>query len=203
MVPHHGAEAARRHRSWNSPRSSTGSRTTRRRATPASRTPCGRSARMASWRSAPRRRRCWKAFPEAVGSQPTAEEMEARTTSTCRPPVVPKEAAVPSEPVAYPVADFEKNFSTGRAWSPRQEKTADEIIAMVTTKGTLSADQQKRIRDAAKALSRTDFPLEGDQDDAQQQPVHGRTHEDHSPAAGFRPVAGAPPRRATPATRRR
>ena len=114
-----------------------------------------------------------KAFPEAVGSQPTAEEMEGKDYIDVQATMVPKETAVPSEPVAYPAADFEKNFSTWAGLVASGKKTADEIIAMVTTKGALSAEQQKRIREAAKPKPNPDFPLEGDQDDAQQQPVHG------------------------------
>lgn len=84
------------------------------------------------------------AFPEAVGSQPTADEMEGK-------PLIEGEAAIVAQPVRtelpeYPAADFDKNLPMWRDVIKDGRKTADEIVAMVSSKGRLSDEQMRKIR---------------------------------------------------------
>lgn len=49
---------------------------------------------------------------------------------------------------AYPSADFEKNLGSWRAAIAAGKKTADQVIATVESKGSLTEDQKNRIRAA-------------------------------------------------------
>lgn len=82
-----------------------------------------------------------KAFPEAVGAQPTAEEMEGKSLH-----VDSVEAPRASSQPAYPAADFDKNLSTWRAAIESGKTTADDVIAKVETKGVLTKSQRDAIR---------------------------------------------------------
>lgn len=86
-----------------------------------------------------------KAFPEAVGAQPTAEEMEGRELD---PGAQVATVAVPLNrtPPAYPAEDFEANLPRWRQFIEAGKQTADEVIAKVSSKGTLTDEQKKRIR---------------------------------------------------------
>lgn len=87
-----------------------------------------------------------RAFPEAVGSQPTADEMEGKHLVDVEAlPRIEPPAGRP-EPQPYPAADFEKNLQAWRVAIATGRKTADDIIAMVSSKGVLSEDQIKEIR---------------------------------------------------------
>lgn len=91
-----------------------------------------------------------KAFPEAVGSQPTADEMEGKDFIDATATVVQQPAAVRElahEPAAYPQADFDRNLPTWRGLIASGRKSAADLIAMVETKGVLSPEQKKAIRD--------------------------------------------------------
>lgn len=83
-----------------------------------------------------------KAFPE-VGGQATAEEMEGKAIEV-EATVVEKPARAQLGP--YPAADFDRNLSKWIAAIEGGQKTADEIIAMVQTKGTLTNEQKAAIR---------------------------------------------------------
>lgn len=83
-----------------------------------------------------------KAFPE-VGAQPTAEEMEGKTLDAEQVSV--SQPGHP-EPTNYPATDFDKNIPKWLAAIDNGAKTADEIIAMVSTKGVLSESQIKQIK---------------------------------------------------------
>lgn len=92
-----------------------------------------------------------KAFPEAVGSQPTADEMEGKdivdgTASVLHQAPARAQLAAPTELPNYPDDDFEANLPKWRAVIEAGRKTPDEIIAMVSTKGVLSDDQVAAIR---------------------------------------------------------
>ena len=80
-----------------------------------------------------------KAFPE-VGSQPTADEMEGKVMD-----MGPAEV-VPQSPAHYPTADFNKNLSAWRRAIEAGKKTADNLIAMVETKGALTDEQKASLR---------------------------------------------------------
>ena len=83
-----------------------------------------------------------KAFPE-VGGQATAEEMEGKAIEV-EATVVEKPARAQLGP--YPAADFDHNLSSWLAAIESGRKTADDIIAMVQTKGTLTDEQKAAIR---------------------------------------------------------
>ena len=80
-----------------------------------------------------------KAFPE-VGSQPTADEMEGKTLD-----MGPAEV-VPQSPAHYPTAEFDKNLPAWRRVIEAGKKTADDLIAMVETKGALTDEQKATLR---------------------------------------------------------
>ena len=84
-----------------------------------------------------------KAFPE-FGAPPTAEEMEGKEIDMGPAEVVSQE---PSRPTLqpYPAEDFEKNLPAWRAAIEGEKRTAEQIIAMVSTKGILSEAQKAAI----------------------------------------------------------
>ncbi len=91
-----------------------------------------------------------KAFPEAVGAQPTAEEMEGKSLhvdSTEAPRLNTQTERLP-----YPASDFDTNLPKWRALIQSGRQSVDAIVAMVMTKGTLSAEQIALIRGEAGAV---------------------------------------------------
>lgn len=84
-----------------------------------------------------------KAFPEAVGAQPTAEEMEGRViegeVSTVRQE--PAQQQLQRELAPYPSDKFKENLPAWGALIAAGKKTASQIINMVKTKGTLTEEQ--------------------------------------------------------------
>lgn len=89
-----------------------------------------------------------KAFPEAVGSQPTADEMEGKdvieSTATVlqqRPEALPS----PDLPL-YSDADFADNLPKWWGIIESGKRTADELIAVLQTKSRFTADQLDQIR---------------------------------------------------------
>lgn len=89
-----------------------------------------------------------KAFPESTGGQPTAEEMEGKSlddgaearTVEARATVVEPKAAP-----AYPQADFDKNLPAWRKLIASGKKSADQIVAMVSSKAPLTPEQVAEI----------------------------------------------------------
>ena len=95
------------------------------------------------------------AFPDALRGVVSAEE--ARDTPAERDmgaaEVVSSRPAQPVEPApleAYPQASLEKNIGTWAELMQSGAKTADQIIATVSTKGVLSEAQKAQIRAAAQ-----------------------------------------------------
>lgn len=84
------------------------------------------------------------AFPEAVGSAPTADEMEGKSIIEADPVEQPP---APRRQPDYPAADFDKNLPTWRGVIESGRKSAQEIIAMVSSRGRLTEEQIKAIRD--------------------------------------------------------
>lgn len=86
------------------------------------------------------------AFPE-LGSAPAAEEMEGKPMDAnyieAEPPAPP---AAPAPPSAYPADKFDQNLPAWLGLIAEGKKTADQIIATVRTKHTLSAEQVAAIR---------------------------------------------------------
>lgn len=96
-----------------------------------------------------------KAFPE-IGAAPTAEEMEGKpvaydgdTYDNAGNVVQPR--SEPKQQPPYPVADFDKNLPSWRQAIASGKKTADQIIAMVSSRGVLSDAQKAEIRAPAEA----------------------------------------------------
>jgi phage recombination protein Bet len=91
------------------------------------------------------------AFPEATGSMPTAEEMEGKEiiegTAT---QVQASRPSAPAELPFYSQADFEANLPKWWTLIASGKNTADEVIAKVQTKGRLTAEQIKEIRNPPK-----------------------------------------------------
>jgi len=96
-----------------------------------------------------------KAFPE-IGSQPAAEEMEgkaldggyAEPVATPAPPAPP--APTPTAAAAlqpYPQERFDANLPEWTIVIRSGRHTADRMIGMLSTKGMLSEEQKKTLRD--------------------------------------------------------
>jgi phage recombination protein Bet len=92
-----------------------------------------------------------KAFPE-IGAAPTAEEMEGKplayegeTIDGSTGEIINK-----TQPI-YSDEDFQKNLPSWRKAIASGKKTADAIISMVSTKGTLTDEQKAAIRAPAVA----------------------------------------------------
>ena len=97
------------------------------------------------------------AFPEAVGAGPTAEEMEGKSIIEGEATHVPS-AHRTAEPQPYPAADFEKNLPKWRALILDGKKSADQIIATIESKATLTDAQREQIRTGRPP----DAPIEGE-----------------------------------------
>ena len=93
-----------------------------------------------------------KAFPEAVGAAPTAEEMEGRafeeneqqpaTITTGQHSVTPETLAL-----TYDQAKFDTNFAKWAKLIESGRKTAADVIATVEAAAPLTDEQKKRIDD--------------------------------------------------------
>jgi hypothetical protein len=110
-----------------------------------------------------------KAFPEMTGSSPTAEEMEGKSFQhdedrTLEATPLPAASQQQQKP-AYPEDDFAKNLPTWRKHIEAGKKSADDVIATIETKGRLSDEQKRRIRDGEKpaaAAAATDVTPKGE-----------------------------------------
>ena len=92
-----------------------------------------------------------KAFPEAVGSQPTAEEMEGKTIEGEFTQVARQErAAVTHELPLYSEADFTENLPKWWGVIASGKRTADDLIAMLQTKARFTDKQLQEIRNPPK-----------------------------------------------------
>ncbi|WP_395706837.1 phage recombination protein Bet [Casimicrobium huifangae] len=84
------------------------------------------------------------AFPE-IGSQPTAEEMEGKSIIDSEATAVPRQAARAELP-AYPADEFIRNLPKWWDLIASGKKSADELIAMLQSKATFTAEQLDEIR---------------------------------------------------------
>jgi phage recombination protein Bet len=100
------------------------------------------------WRSHPRRMLRHKAMIQcarlAFGFVGIYEQDEAERILEAHVSEVPADRTAKLAP--YPPESFDKNLPKWRELIESGGKTADEIIATVSTKGTLSAEQEKLIR---------------------------------------------------------
>lgn len=89
-----------------------------------------------------------KAFPEAVGSQPTADEMEGKEIIDTGANVARQQPALaaPAELPLYSDADFESNLPKWWGLIKDGKKTADDLIAMLQTKARFTPEQLDEIR---------------------------------------------------------
>lgn len=101
-----------------------------------------------------------KAFPEAAGSQPTAEEMEGKTFDDAieidkNTGEVLNRGAQPAKSTptlpAYTEDQFAKNAATWKAAVAAKKQSPESIIRKVSTSYTLSEAQEKAIRGFATA----------------------------------------------------
>ncbi|QTK37304.1 phage recombination protein Bet [Xanthomonas citri] len=94
-----------------------------------------------------------KAFPEAVGAQPTADEMEGKAIIDGEASQIRQEPqqALPRELPAYPDDKFKENLPAWGALITAGKKTASQIINMVKTKGTLTEEQMIAIKEYEQA----------------------------------------------------
>lgn len=111
-----------------------------------------------------------KAFPE-IGSEPTADEMAGKTLNefdtvvdASTGEITPRQAERPALP-PYSQESFDKNAQQWAAIIQSGRKTADELIAMVSSKGVLSDAQKQAMRDMAiaKADDITDVTPKGEE----------------------------------------
>lgn len=89
-------------------------------------------------------------FADALRGLASAEEqgdvIEGHFTEIQQPSAKPALTVVRQELQPYPSEDFEANLAKWRGVIESGKKSADDIIAMVSTKGTLTEDQKGRIR---------------------------------------------------------
>lgn len=93
-----------------------------------------------------------KAFPEIVSAEATAEEMEGKETERDMgaATVIPATAApARDEREMYPDDAFSNNFPKWQALIESGKKTAEDIIAIVSSKAVLTEDQVAAIREIA------------------------------------------------------
>lgn len=92
-----------------------------------------------------------KAFPE-VGSQPTADEMEGKSFDfdmDASGDVRHVEQKAPPAPLAlehYPADKFAENLAQWRRVIESGRMTADDLIAMISTKGAVTEEQKATLR---------------------------------------------------------
>jgi len=84
--------------------------------------------------------------PEALLGVYTPDEIEDAPAGTVAVTVLP---AKREEPEAYPPEKFRQNLAKWGDVIAAGKKTADEMIAMIQTKGTLTDEQKASIRDLA------------------------------------------------------
>lgn len=87
-------------------------------------------------------------FPDVLRGMPVAEEVMDYTPVEREINPAPASPRV-TEPQSYPSAGFERNLPAWRQAIADGKKTADQIIAMVSSKGVLSDEQKKAIREPA------------------------------------------------------
>ncbi|WP_211260734.1 recombinase RecT [Pseudoxanthomonas dokdonensis] len=136
----------------------------------------GLAGKQGPWTQYPKRMRQMRArafalrdvFPDVLKGMPIAEEiMDIQPAGEQR-----AVAAVVSQPAAYPAEDFARNLPSWRGVIESGRKTADQIVAMVSSKGQLSAEQIDAIRAPfepapAESSENPDFPLSSDNQEPQ------------------------------------
>lgn len=91
-----------------------------------------------------------KAFPEAVGAQPTADEMIGKAVIEGEATPVQRSAAIEQKPAELPAYDPEQFTANLSAWKTSVlagKATPNGLINMISTKYRLTDEQKKAIRD--------------------------------------------------------
>lgn len=114
-----------------------------------------------------------KAFPEAVGAQPTADEMIGKAVIEGEATPVQRVAALEQKPNELPVYSAEQFAAKMDEWQALVDSgkvTPDRIIAMSATKAKLTDDQKAQIAKLGQAEpdelyrgDNPDFPLPEDE----------------------------------------
>jgi len=124
----------------------------------------GLSGKQGPWTQYPKRMRQLRArafalrdvFPDVLRGMAMAEEAQDIPPPAERhmgaADVVRPAATEPAAPPAYPADLFDENLPKWAKLIASGKKTADEVIATIRTKGTLSDDQVAAIFDAAMSL---------------------------------------------------
>lgn len=110
----------------------------------------GLAGKQGPWTQYPKRMRQMRArafalrdvFPDVLRGLPVAEEvMDTPTEKHMGPAEV-----VPQSPAHYPAAEFDKNLPAWRRAIEAGKKAAEDLIAMVETKGALTDEQKATLR---------------------------------------------------------
>lgn len=110
----------------------------------------GLAGKQGPWAQYPKRMRQMRArafalrdvFPDVLRGLPVAEEvMDTPTEKHMGPAEV-----VPQAPAHYPAAEFDKNLPAWRRAIEAGKKAAEDLIAMVETKGALTDEQKATLR---------------------------------------------------------
>ena len=99
------------------------------------------------------------AFPEMVGAQPTADEMEGKALDDFAGTTIDGstgEVVTQKQPENYPDELFKKNLSAWRKLIEDGKKNADEIIATVESRGKLTDKQKAAIKSTAAPAANSD-----------------------------------------------
>lgn len=97
-----------------------------------------------------------KAFPDELGGVMSAEEMEGKIIEGSLAPSSEKgnaQRSIPASLPEYSSSDFDKNFSSWEGLIQSGKKSADAIIATLSSKFTLADNQKNRILDLEAAMS--------------------------------------------------
>ena len=120
----------------------------------------GLAGKPGPWTQYPKRMRQMRArafalrdvFPDVLRGMPVAEELldtpAAKDMGMAE--IVPREPAVPAPQPEYPADQFAQNLPKWQAAIVAGRKSADEVIAIVQSKYTLTAQQQEAIRQCAQ-----------------------------------------------------
>lgn len=132
----------------------------------------GLKGKQGPWTQYPRRMRQMRArswalrdvFPDVLRGMPIAEEVMDSEPKDITPS--PEVQAALAGPKPYPDADFKKNLPAWADLMQAGKKTPDQIIAMVSTKGTLSAEQIAAIHAAAEPAAPSGEMSEAEREEA-------------------------------------
>lgn len=117
------------------------------------------------WSQYPKRMLMWRArgyalrdkFADVLGGLITAEEARDTPIDAERVIDVAQPARVADAKAEYPAADFAANLPKWRAAIEAGKKTADEVIALVESKGALSETQKNDIRGSGDQVVDAEF----------------------------------------------